>query len=52
MKKGAGVAQGGNGFHEWFHGVITRKIAEVRQRHIPCYLSVGNVSFFLEGSPS
>ena len=30
MKKGAGVAQGtGSGFHDWFHGVITRKQAEV-----------------------
>lgn len=29
MKKGAGVSQGGSGFQEWFHGVITRKAAEV-----------------------
>ena len=26
MKKGAGMS--GNGFQEWFHGVITRKDAE------------------------
>ena len=52
MKKGAGVAQGGGGFQDWFHGVITRKQAEVRSMPLPHLCLLSHIHRVFSANPS